>query len=321
MFKAAGQNGSPRWSPDGTRIAFVSSRNDHSFIGVFDITNRKITWISPNVDRDSNPLWSADGSKIVFLRRPGLQYSSASSFRRSRAVDLGIWAADVKTGTAKEIWHFPKEAPRFYSFRNLMLAANDRILFTAENENWNHVFSMPLSGGNPEDITTGEGFIEHVDLSRDGKTVFFSSNLADIHGRHIWKVPVSGGKARQLTKGATIGTYPVAMASGKNVAFLYATAVHPTSIATVPVKAGKVKVVAPEELPAEYPMNELVIPQVVIVKSPDGLDIPCQIFLPKGAKPGAPGGRCFWDGTTWSFTLKRTGSISILPIMAMSWFL
>jgi dipeptidyl aminopeptidase/acylaminoacyl peptidase len=286
MFKAAGQNGSPRWSPDGTRIAFVSSRNDHSFIGVFDITNRKITWISPNVDRDSNPLWSADGSKIVFLRRPGLQYSSASSFRRSRAVDLGIWAADVKTGTAKEIWHFPKEAPRFYSFRNLMLAANDRILFTAENENWNHVFSMPLSGGNPEDITTGEGFIEHVDLSRDGKTVFFSSNLADIHGRHIWKVPVSGGKARQLTKGATIGTYPVAMASGKNVAFLYATAVHPTSIATVPVKAGKVKVVAPEELPAEYPMNELVIPQVVIVKSPDGLDIPCQIFLPKGAKPG-----------------------------------
>jgi len=43
-------------------------------------------------------------------------------------------------------------------------------------------------------------------------------------------------------------------------------------------------VVAPEQLPAEFPMNELVIPELVIVNAPDGLEIPCQIFLPKGAK-------------------------------------
>ncbi|UCC40318.1 MAG: S9 family peptidase [Candidatus Aminicenantes bacterium] len=287
MFRAAGQNGSPQWSPDGTRIAFVTNRNDHSFIGVFDIAKRKITWIAPNVDRDSNPSWSSDGTKIAFLRRPGLQYGAAAfRFRFRGPANFAIWVANAMKGTAQEVWRFPKEEPLYYSFRNFMLTANDRILFTAEHDNWNHVFSMPLKGGEPVDLTPGEGFVEQINLSSDEKTLFFSTNLADIHGRHIWKVPTAGGKAVQLTKGATIGNYPVALSSGRKAAFHYATAVHPTSIATVPANGGKIKVIAPEKFPAEFPINDLVIPKLVIVNAPDGLEIPCQLFLPKGAKKG-----------------------------------
>lgn len=291
LFRAAGQNGSPRWSPDSTRVAFVTERDDHSFIGVFDIEKRKISYISPSVDRDSHPLWSADGTKIVFQRRPGLEYDSTAltGFSRFRGpvTDVAIWLADVTEGTAQEIWRFPEEKPLFYSFRNFDLTASGRILFTAEHENWNHVFSMPLSGGEPVDLTPGEGFVEHLGLSSDGETLFFSSNLADIHGRHIWKVPTDGsGKAVQLTKDATIGTYPVALASGNETVFLYATAVHPTSIAMIPSDGGKIEVVAPETLPAEYPIDELVVPELVIVEAPDGLEIPCQLFLPRGAEPG-----------------------------------
>ncbi|UCE42731.1 MAG: S9 family peptidase [Candidatus Aminicenantes bacterium] len=290
LFRAAGQNGSPRWSPESTRIAFVSRRNDHSFIGVFDTIKRKITWIAPNVDRDSDPIWSSDGTKILFQRRPGLQYGAApfrGYWRRGPVTNVAFWLADAQTGEAEEIWRFPKDEPRFYSFRNFKLTANDRILFTAERDNWNHVFSMPLAGGDPVDLTPGEAFVEHVGLSSDGETLFFSSNLTDIHGRHIWRVPTDGsGEAVQLTEEATIGTYPVALASGDKVAFLYATAFHPTSIATVPADGGEIEVLAPETLPAEYPMDELVIPELVIVKAPDGLEIPCQLFLPKDAKPG-----------------------------------
>ena len=287
LFRVAGQNGSPQWSPDSSRIAFVTNRTDHSYIVVFDILNRKIDYIAPDVDRDSEPRWTADGNKIAFFRRPGLRYGGAAvGFRGRGATNLSIWIADVRSGRAKQIWQTPKEEPRFYSLRNFMVTANDRILFTAENDNWAHLFSMPLTGGEPKDLTPGEAFVEHVGLSSDGKTLFFSSNLADIHGRHIWKVSTAGGRPKQLTKEATIGTYPVALASGKKIAFLYATAVHPTSIATVSTKGGKIEVVAPDELPAEYPMGELVIPKLVVVKSPDGLDIPCQLFMPKGAKPG-----------------------------------
>jgi len=288
MFKAAGSNGSPQWSPDCTRIAFVTRRNDHSFIGIYHIAKRKITWVAPCVDRDSDPSWSADGQKIAFIRRPGLQYDDSPRPRywyRGPA-DLEIWIADVNKGTARKIWSSPKDEPLFYSFRNFELTGNDRILFTAENEEWNHVYSLSISGGEPVDLTPGEGFVEHLGLSSDGKTLFFSSNRADIHGRHIWKVPTSGGKAVQLTKKDTIGTYPAALGSGSKVAFLYATASHPTSIAVVPSGGGKIDVIAPDTLPVEFPADDLVIPELVTVKSPDGLDIPCQLFLPKGAKPG-----------------------------------
>jgi len=285
LFKAQGQNGSPQWSPDGRKIAFVSQREDHNFIGVYDLEKHSITWMAPGVDRDSNPRWSFDGKNVIFFRRPGAQFDEFPRF--FEMPDAGIWTADAETGQGREIWRqAPDEEPKYHSIRELYVSANDRVLFTAEHDNWYHVFSLPFSGGTPVDLTPGQCFVETVDLSLDGKTLYFSCNLADIHGRHIWKVPTTGGKPVQLTKGATLGTYPAALSSGSHVAFLHATAKQPASVATVPAGGGETTIIAPKALPEDFPIDDLVEPQLVIVKAPDGLEIPCQLFLPKGIKPG-----------------------------------
>ncbi|HWA32976.1 MAG TPA: hypothetical protein VG737_02550, partial [Cyclobacteriaceae bacterium] len=48
LFTARGTVGSLQWSPDGSSLAFVSSRGDHSIVGVFTNADTPIQWIAPS---------------------------------------------------------------------------------------------------------------------------------------------------------------------------------------------------------------------------------------------------------------------------------
>ena len=308
LFKAAGRNGEPAWPPDGGKIAFVSNRGEHSFVGVYDTIKGKITWLAPSVDRDGDPAWSPDGKRIAFFRRPGAQYNEKIDYLNPPVPS--VWVADAETGEGRELWSPAGKQPKYLRVEGLVWAAAGRILFTAEHDNWNHIHALatppdpgltaghvPATAGAPSgttaapaaepvDLTPGDGEVEHWRTSRDGAAIFYSSNQADISGRRIFRVPAAGGKTVELTSGTIIGAYPAPLAGGKDVAFLQATARQPLSVAVVPAAGGPSRVVAPRTLPEAFPAEALVIPKLAVVKAPDGLDVPCQIFLPRGAKSG-----------------------------------
>ncbi len=54
LIHARGDAGELRWSPDGSKLAFVSSRTGHSFIGVYDANAKSLLYLDPSVDRDSS---------------------------------------------------------------------------------------------------------------------------------------------------------------------------------------------------------------------------------------------------------------------------
>jgi dipeptidyl-peptidase-4 len=85
LFRTQGTNGSPVWSPDGRKLAFVTDRRDHSFIGIYDVGTRKISYLAPSVDRDSSPTWSGDGKRVAFIRRPGQTFAQITAEAQARA--------------------------------------------------------------------------------------------------------------------------------------------------------------------------------------------------------------------------------------------
>ena len=120
LFSVFGSQGSPVWSPDSRRLAFVSDRGDHSFVGIYDTDNPGITYLGPAVDRDTSPTWSPDGTRVAFIRRPGLPFGAGADLggadpddlpdgmteaRFAGGYDFSIWVGDARTGEANEVWH------------------------------------------------------------------------------------------------------------------------------------------------------------------------------------------------------------------------
>ena len=76
FIKAWGRQSNPRWSPDGSKVAFVSDRLNHAFIAVYDSKTRSLSYMAPGVDFDGAPTWSPDGKRIAFTRRPGTPFGA-----------------------------------------------------------------------------------------------------------------------------------------------------------------------------------------------------------------------------------------------------
>ena len=287
LFEARGRNSSPCWSPDGSQLAFVSQRDDHSFIGIYHLQAKTITWLMPDVERDDHPVWSPDGRWIAFIRFPGA--TADFTFRLGFNFPFAIWVADVETGKGKEVWKSPDNSggfAQYYPARPLMWAAENRLLFYSEHEGWMHIYSVSVKGGEAICLTPGECEAEHATLSADRRTLIFNSNCGDIDLRHLWAVPVTGGKPKQLTTGKGIEWSPVVPSDGTSILLFCSTAYQPAAPAVIPISGRHPRLIAPQAIPEQFPTKALVEPHQVIFQAPDGLDIHGQLFLPPKAKAG-----------------------------------
>jgi dipeptidyl aminopeptidase/acylaminoacyl peptidase len=285
LIRTRGGSSSLRWSPDGTQLAFMNSRGDHSFIGVFRPGDKSVRYMDPSTDRDSSPVWSVDGRHIAFMRTASVTRAGGAGPRREALTPWSIRIADVSNGAGREVWHADKGPGSIHESMSaadqIIWADGDRLAFSWEKTGWNHLYSVSAEGGPATELSPGEFEIEDVSLSGNRRELLFSSNQDDIDRRHIWRVPAAGGKPApvlgRIDEGIESG--PEDVGNGA-VAYIRAGAKE-IGRAAVKMPNSASRDLAPQTIPADYPMNEQVDPQAVIFKSADGMMIHGQLFLPK----------------------------------------
>jgi len=285
LFITRGYNTSPAWSPDGKLIAFVSRREDHSFIGVFNRETETITWIAPGVDRDFNPVWSPDGKRIAYLRFPGRKGEPVTIHPHKQPFSIRL--ASVEKITAETLWTSPDSSGGFaqtYPSQPLMWGNNDQLIFYSEHEGWMHLYSLSIADEKVICLTPGNYEVEDATLTPDGSMVIYYSNQNDIDRRHIWSVPVSRGNAHQLTSGKGLEWSPVPL-GGNYIVFLRSTGVHSAAPAVMKNDGSEQKLIAGNYMPEDFPLEQLVEPEPCIFKAADGLEIHGQLFISTNSSP------------------------------------
>ena len=294
LFFDLGKDSDLRWSPDGSSLAFVSDRDDHSFIGIYRDANTPIEYVLPSTARDMEPHWSPDGKRIAFVRTPG-EGGPPQSVLQWHPRQWSIWVADVAHNAGAPVWRSPDTLHGSYpeDGARLRWAAGDRLAFVSEMDNWPHLYTVSASGGTAGLLTPGQFMVEDVAMTPDRRYLIYNANTGPTPGdndrRHLYRVSVEGGTPIAITRGSHSAWAPALTANGATLAFIDTGPKHPPEVMWGSATGASWHEAGGDTLPADFPTNDLVVPKPVEFRAADGTAVQGQLFAARGGAARKPG--------------------------------
>ncbi len=167
IITSTGLNVDPAYSPDGTRMAFASTRTGATEIWVANADGSNQLALTSFGDSDGgSPRWSPDGAKIAFDKGGAVWVIGANGGQPQKVVagSLPTWSADGQT-----------------------------IYFVSHRSGEDQIWQVASAGGAAQQVTRRGGFEPLA--APDGKFLFYTKSQ-DRAG--FWKLPVAGGEEKEI---------------------------------------------------------------------------------------------------------------------------
>jgi len=202
LLAGSGSYSSPRWSPDGARLAYIAADGGSPQLYVRWMGSGESARITGLPDSPDSIAWSPDGRRIAY-----------SMFVPDEGTRLG--SAPPKPDGAK--WADPLQVIDAVTYRF------DGAGYFSPG--YQQIFWVPSDGGSPTQLTFGPTNAgAQVSWTPDSRAVLFSANLGKDWERNrneseIYRLSIDGGTPTQLTNRKGPDNSPVVSPDGRLVAF------------------------------------------------------------------------------------------------------
>jgi Tol biopolymer transport system component len=212
---------SPAWSPDGSRLAFVSRRSGDEEIYVGRADGSLVKRLTRSPGPDLSPAWSSDGRRIAFSRKAEIWTMNADGTSQRTLVRKGrvwhehhspawqgsriVYSSNRVSNFNAELFAVPAKRLTFTKGSDGVLGDDGmpdfspdgrRIAFTSNRDQQGEIYVMNADGSGQRRLTRRPGDDWAPDFSPDGSQVAFTQ----LPGT-IWVMRADGTGLRRLTSG------------------------------------------------------------------------------------------------------------------------
>jgi dipeptidyl aminopeptidase/acylaminoacyl peptidase len=202
---------SPRWSPDGKQLAFLSDRGEEQQIYLMRMGVGEGVALTKGKRGIKAFEWSPDGKQIAFLAPDAKTDAEEKKEKDKDDAHVAdkedkrarLWLVDVATGETRALtkptWNV-NEVLWLPTGSHLLVKATDR---PQSDENTERIFSVQVSDGSTKQLLAPRGPFGQLRISANGNALSFVGSREDGPEPHDLQVlPLNAPAARNLTGGS-----------------------------------------------------------------------------------------------------------------------